>query len=212
MPSISCIAVMPTMTSDPAGRAGSTAMEIAMGHTMLLDASALLSSRCLSVTRGLMRVAVSEGAGEALEAAPITLGFLQSGDQLPLDLLRRSRFHLEAITAVQLVEDWALLPPEGASSLNDWTLALLLIRHLGDAEQRLAAVLQLLVERLGRRNGAWYELPIHLTHERIAELVGHTRVTVTRQFSRWRQAGLVATETSQEGGLRLAPSLVENGD
>ncbi len=190
------------------------ALRIAPGHTVLLDAASLERnsmelSHCLSVAQGLLRVAVSGPDVEALESESITLGFLQAGDQLPLDLLRRSRFHLEALTPVHLEEGAGLLPPEGATSLHDWTVALLLIRHLGEAEQRLAALLQLLVERLGRRCGDWYELPLHLSHQRLAELVGHTRVTVTRQLSKWRQAGLVAGDTNAQGGLRLSPELVQ---
>ncbi len=202
---------MPTMTTESPLRdtALRPQLRIAPGHTVLLDASSLERSRCLSVAQGLLRVAVSGPDGEALESDPITLGFLQAGDQLSLDLLRRSRLHLEALTPVRLEEGGGLLPPEGATNLNDWTVALLLIRHLNEAEQRLAALLQLLVERLGRRCGDWYELPLHLTHQRLAELVGHTRVTVTRQLSKWRQAGLIAGDTSAEGGLRLAPALVQ---
>ena len=191
-----------------------TMLRIAPGHTVLLDAASLERSsmelsHCLSVAQGLLRVAVSGPDVEALDSTSITLGFLQAGDQLPLDLLRRSRFHLEALTPVRLEEGGGLLPPEGATSLHDWTVALLLIRHLGEAEQRLTALLQLLVERLGHRCGDWYELPLHLSHQRLAELVGHTRVTVTRQLSKWRQAGLVGGDTNAQGGLRLAPDLVE---
>ena len=191
-----------------------TTLRIAPGHTVLLDAASLERSsmelsHCLSVAQGLLRVAVSGPDVEALDSESITLGFLQAGDRLPLDLLRRSRFHLEALTPVRLEEGGGLLPPEGATSLHDWTVALLLIRHLGEAEQRLAALLQLLVERLGHRCGDWYELPLHLSHQRLAELVGHTRVTVTRQLSKWRQAGLVGGDTNAQGGLRLAPDLVE---
>jgi Crp-like helix-turn-helix domain len=185
----------------------SSRLRIAAGRTVLLDASLLQSSACLQVAEGLLRVALSSSELEVTDDEPITLAFLQTGDQLPLDLLRRSWLHLEAITAVQL-EDGALLPPlEGSSSLTDWTAALLLIRHLGDAEQRLRALLQLFTVRLGRRCGPWVELPIHLSHARIAELIGHTRVTVTRQLSKWRQEGLIETVPGRRGMLRLSPEL-----
>jgi hypothetical protein len=182
---------------------------IAVGHTMLLDDGLLLTSSCLSIGSGLLRVAISSHDQEALQAQPITLGFLQAGDQLPLDLLRRSRLHLEALTPVQLLPGCNPVPPEGSSSLHDWTVALLMIRHLNDAEQRITALLQLLVERLGRRCGHWYELPLRLTHAQLAELSGHTRVTVTRQLSKWRDAGLIAPSARSGCGLRLAPELVE---
>jgi hypothetical protein len=184
-------------------------LQIAVGHTMVLDAALLQRSSCLNVAQGLLRVAISGLELEPLDAPAITLGFLQAGDQLNLDLLRRSRLHLEAIFPVELKDDEERLPSEGSNSLNDWTVALLMIRHLGEAEQRIAALMQLLVERLGRRCGEWYELPMLLTHAQLAELSGHTRVTVTRQLSKWRKAGLISTQTCPGGGLRLAPQLMQ---
>jgi hypothetical protein len=184
-------------------------LQIAVGHTMVLDAALLQRSSCLNVAQGLLRVAISGLELEPLDAPAITLGFLQAGDQLNLDLLRRSRLHLEAIFPVELKDDEERLPSEGSNNLNDWTVALLMIRHLGEAEQRIAALMQLLVERLGRRCGEWYELPMLLTHAQLAELSGHTRVTVTRQLSKWRKAGLISPQTCPGGGLRLAPQLMQ---
>jgi CRP-like cAMP-binding protein len=93
--------------------------------------------------------------------------------------------------------------------VNEWTLQLLRIRHLGSAEQRLHALLALLVNRMGKRCGDWCHLPFRLTHERIGELIGTTRVTTTRLISRIRKEGLLETP-GQDSGLRLAPSLLEN--
>ena len=76
-------------------------------------------------------------------------------------------------------------------------------------ELRIAALLQLLVQRLGHRRGSWYELPIRLTHAELAELSGHTRVTVTRQLSRWRDQGLIEQDEGPQRCLRIAPALVE---
>lgn len=90
-------------------------------------------------------------------------------------------------------------------------MALLLIRHLGDAEQRLGAVLGLLVHRLGRRTSHGYELPLRFTHADLAELSGQTRVTVTRQLSKWRCQGLLLKDSGPDRLLRLAPQLVEQG-
>ena len=183
-------------------------LQIRAGHTMLLDEQLLQRGHCLSITDGLVRVGISNPDQEALEAQPITLGFLQAGDHLPLDLLRTTRLHLLALTPTRLQPGCPPLPPVGASSLHDWTVALLMIRHLGEAEQRITALLQLLVQRLGIRRGEWYELPLRLTHAELAELSGHTRATVTRQFSRWRDHGLLQQDCGPERLLRIAPQLV----
>jgi hypothetical protein len=47
------------------------------------------------------------------------------------------------------------------------------------------------VLRLGRRCGAWCDLPFRLSHDRLAELIGATRVTTTRLMSQFRLAQLL---------------------
>ena len=81
-------------------------------------------------------------------------------------------------------------------------------KYLPSAEQRLHALLSLLVRRLGRRCGGWCDLPFRLTHERIGELIGTTRVTTTRLISRLRQAQLLEAPVG-EAGMRLAPELID---
>jgi CRP-like cAMP-binding protein len=186
----------------------STALSIRAGSTLLLEQRGVGQRQCLTVQSGLLRVAASKPDQEALQSDPVILGFLQAGDQLPLDLLRNTRLHLEALSFTQLIESGAHQPDAGCNSLHDWTLALLLIRNLHDAEQRIGALLQLLVERLGRRSGDWYELPLRFTHSELAALSGHTRVTVTRQFSRWREQGLLVQDAGPDRLLRVSPELV----
>ena len=139
----------------------------------------------------------------------MTLAFLQSGDQLRTDRLCSDGVCVEALTSLVFQTDAELQPADGIDPVNEWTLQLLRIRHLGSAEQRLHALLALLVRRLGRRCGNWCDLPFRLTHERIGELIGTTRVTTTRLISRIRRDHLIEIP-SGEPGLRLAPSLVES--
>ncbi len=177
---------------------------IAEGHTLLLEPDRQDGVRCFLIERGLLKVSLS-----STDSQPITLGFLQAGDQLPLEFQRRATMHLEAITPVQLSECGVEAPQPGQHSLNDWAVDLLLIRRLTTAEQRLTALLRLLAERIGRRQKDWYVLPLQLTHAQIADLIGHTRVTVTQQFSLLRRARLIETCRGPAGDLRLAPGLVE---
>ncbi|WP_216912749.1 MULTISPECIES: Crp/Fnr family transcriptional regulator [unclassified Synechococcus] len=179
-------------------------MTIAEGHTLLLEPDRQDGVRCFLIERGLLKVSLS-----STDSQPITLGFLQAGDQLPLEFQRRATMHLEAITPVHLSECGVEAPQPGQHSLNDWAVDLLLIRRLTTAEQRLTALLRLLAERIGRRQKDWYVLPLQLTHAQIADLIGHTRVTVTQQFSLLRRARLIETCRGPAGDLRLAPGLVE---
>jgi CRP-like cAMP-binding protein len=203
---------MPTLTIDaPKQQAGTARFLIPQGHTLLLDSHDMEGHRSLRLTSGLVRVGLSSAVAEPLDCRPITLGFLQNGDSIALEALRHSWLHLEALDATTLVDGGGLLPCEGCSSLHEWTTAMLLIQHLGHAEHRLRALMQLMVDRLGRRCGAWYELPMHLSHERIAEIVSHSRVTVTKTLGHWRRAGLIDTQLNAAGGLRISPRLVELG-
>lgn len=177
---------------------------IAEGHTLLLEPDRQDGVRCFLIERGLLKVSLS-----STDSQPITLGFLQAGDQLPLEFQRRATMHLEAITPVHLSECGVEAPQPGQHSLNDWAVDLLLIRRLATAEQRLTALLRLLAKRIGRRQKDWYVLPLQLTHAQIADLIGHTRVTVTQQFSLLRRARLIETCRGPAGDLRLAPGLVE---
>ena len=83
------------------------------------------------------------------------------------------------------------------------------VRHLGQAEQRLHALLALLVNRLGLRCSDSYQLPFRLTHDRFGELIGATRVTTTRLLSKWRQADLVAMAPG-DVTMRLSPDLISS--
>jgi len=194
---------------DPPGR-----LRILEGHTLQLDAWMLTALEprgmgCLILREGLVRVTIHATTSEPPGAARITLGFLQRGDWLPLDLLRHEPLVLQALQTTLLEPEIAAVPPAGVTSLHEWTVALLRIRHLSEAEQRIGGVLRLLVQRIGRRCSDWYEIPLRLTHAELAELSGHSRVTVTRQLSRWRHLGLIETDTGLESCLRLAPALVE---
>jgi hypothetical protein len=174
------------------------------GQTVLLDPAGRAGGSCLEVLEGVARVYCP-----CEETEGMTLAFLQAGAQLRTDRLCSDGVYVEALTPLCFRSDAQPLEGHGFDPVNEWTLQLLRIRHLGNAEQRLHALLSLLVRRLGRRCGPWCDLPFRLTHERIGELIGTTRVTTTRLISRIRQAQLIEVPPG-EAGLRLAPELVES--
>lgn len=174
------------------------------GQTVLLDPALRPGGSSIEVLEGIARVYCP-----CEETEGMTLAFLQPGDQLRTDRLCSDGVCVEALTPLCFRSETETASDSGFDPVNEWTLQLLRIRHLGSAEQRLHALLGLLVRRLGRRCGPWCDLPFRLTHERIGELIGTTRVTTTRLISRIRQAQLLEAPVG-EPGLRLAPSLVES--
>ena len=181
-----------------------SAVRLPVGQVVLLDPVLRPQASCIEVLEGMARVYCP-----CEETEGMTLAFLQPGDQLRTDRLCSEGICVEALTPLLFRSAAQPSGADGVDPVNEWTLQLLRIRHLGSAEQRLHALLGLLVRRLGRRCGAWCDLPFRLTHERIGELIGTTRVTATRLISRIRQAELLEVPAG-ESGLRLAPVLVES--
>ena len=179
-------------------------VRLAAGQALLIDPALRPAGSTLEVLAGVARVFCP-----CEETGGMTLAFLQSGDHLCGDRLCSEGVCVEALTPLSFRSEAEPLQGQGFDAVNEWTLQLLRIRHLGSAEQRLHALLSLLVRRLGRRCGPWCDLPFRLTHDRLAELIGTTRVTTTRLISRIRQEQLLVVPRDQPG-LLLAPALVES--
>ena len=182
----------------------SSAVRMATGQSVLIDPSSRRGDTCLEVLDGIARVYCP-----CEETEGMTLAFLQSGDQLRTDRLCSEGVCVEALTSLCFRSDAEVNETGGFDAVNEWTLQLLRIRHLGNAEQRLQALFALLVNRLGRRCGNWCQLPFRLTHERIGELIGSTRVTSTRLISRLRSANLLVAPSGEQT-LSLAPTFIES--
>ena len=173
-----------------------------VGQTVLLDPASRQGETSLQVMEGLARVYCP-----CEETEGMTLAFLKSGDHLRTDRLCSEGVCIEALTPLCFCSNGELAQDRGFDAVNEWTLQLLRIRHLSSAEQRLHALLALLVNRLGRRCGDWCVLPFRPTHERFGELIGATRVTSTRLLSRLRRLGQLQAPAGQSQ-LQLAPDLI----
>ena len=64
----------------------------------------------------------------------------------------------------------------------------------GSVEYRAARLFTTLAERAGQKRPAGTFIPIHLSRQEIADLVGTTIETAIRVMSRWQKDGLVETE------------------
>ncbi|MGL6133861.1 MAG: helix-turn-helix domain-containing protein [Prochlorococcaceae cyanobacterium] len=157
---------------------------------------------------GIGRIAAcfSQPAGRAW--SDVTLAFATSEDSPWLRLPAATSCLLEAQTPLRCELQPLTHCPVSHDLIGDWLLELHLVRHPVGADLRLRLLLQLLVQRFGRRTSAGYHLPLALGHARLAELIGSTRSTVTRQISQLRQQGLLRLDPAGDG-LLLAPELVE---
>ena len=135
-----------------------SAVRMPVGQTVLLDPARQAGGSCIEVLEGMARVYCP-----CEETEGMTLAFLQPGDQLRTDRLCSEGVCVEALTPLVFSSDAEAVGGNGFDPVNEWTLQLLRIRHLGSAEQRLHALLSLLVHRLGRRCGDWCDLPFRLS-------------------------------------------------
>ena len=115
-------------------------------QTVLLDPAGREQATVLEVVEGVCRVYCP-----CEETEGMTLAFLQAGDRLRTDRLCSDGACIEALTPLKFRRDAVKEQELGMDAVNEWTLQLLRIRHLGNAEQRLQALFSILVNRLGRR-------------------------------------------------------------
>ncbi len=185
-------------------------LHLAAGRSLLLpDRRAADRAGVLAVLEGVARVAC-EAVCPGVDCGAFTVAFLQEGEQVALQQLCAEGIVIEALTPVRmrLQCSGSEAPLQLVDPVSDWTLQLLRLRHLPLAERRLQALLALLVQRFGRRCGGSYALPFRLSHGRIAELIGTTRVTTTRMLSRMRQQHQLA-DGDGGAGLLLAAAWIE---
>ncbi len=79
-----------------------------------------------------------------------------------------------------------------------------MIRKLAErgsrVEYRIARLFLTLADRLGRREGDGIQIPVVLSRQEIADLVGITQETAIRIMSRWGKEGVIVTD---ESGFRI---------
>ncbi|MBD2092961.1 Crp/Fnr family transcriptional regulator [Microcoleus sp. FACHB-1515] len=131
-----------------------------------------------------------------------TLSYLEDGTTVPLGVwgtgdivgVSRSNQHIECLTTVEV------LPAAiaDAKQLNDILAAhlqqteeLMIIRSIRRIEPALIKLLGWLANRFGRTIDRGQLLELRLTHQDIAELLGATRVTITRCLQQLEAQGLI---------------------
>lgn len=110
------------------------------------------------------------------------------------------KVHLSVTTKLVTVSDL----------ISEWLVILHVVRHHFMAEKRFLALLRVLITHFGVRVPRGYRLPFALGHSRVAELIGVTRSTATRQFTLLRREGLLFTD--RDGTLLAMPRLIEDSD
>lgn len=124
----------------------------------------------------------------------ISLGFWGKGEVIGQPLALIQPYQIECLTkvkaiALKLDECWDL--HRVMLSHIHQMQELLRVRH-GQIQQRFLQFLGWLATKFGFRVQQGRIIPFRLTHQDVAEVLGTTRVTVTRLFQKLQQQGLIS--------------------
>lgn len=130
----------------------------------------------------------------------ITLGLWGPGDVVGRVLSKADLYQIECLTTVEAV----LLPPH---IWHEATEALILhvrraeelieILHCRHAEASLLRLFAWLAKRFGQEVEQGQLIDLRLTHQDLADLVGLTRVTVTRLVNEFEKQGMIQRRARQ---------------
>ena len=163
-------------------------LKLKVGQTALISYPST-NSRCLKLSfdSGIARIYGSLGT----QYQEITLGFCGNGKTQCLRIPRETSLLLEGMTNCLLLVDYIEDCESNDDLMMKWLLDLHIVRHPVGADARLYALLRLLVSNFGVSQDESYSLPFTMGHSLIAELIGSTRSTVTRQLSKLRKNNIL---------------------
>jgi CRP-like cAMP-binding protein len=139
----------------------------------------------------------------------MTLGIWGAGDIIGQPLSRSNPYQVDCLTSVQLVICYASIQQIAPALLHhvqemEQLLSLCQVRSIS---HRLWQVLLWLADRFGQNHPQGRTTGIALTQQQLADLIGTTRVTVTRLLNDFRRMGLIEKLPRQEIVIRQTESL-----
>lgn len=129
------------------------------------------------------------------EGTVVTLGYWGIGDVVGQPLFDLQPYQIECLTSVEV----RCIPLNQSSPLLEaicrhiqQTQELLCIVRSERIPQRLQQFLVWLARKFGREVAQGQLINLRLTHQELAEGIGTTRVTVTRQLKQFEQEGIIS--------------------
>jgi CRP-like cAMP-binding protein len=124
----------------------------------------------------------------------LTLGIWGAGDVIGKALSKIDPYQIECLTPVEAtllsIEDGHHLPEALIAQIQQLE-ELAVIRSHKRVEEALMQLLFWLARKFGREVDRGHLLDLRLTHQDLSELLGSTRVTVTRILSQLEEQGLI---------------------
>lgn len=128
------------------------------------------------------------------DGTAITLGLWGAGDIAGRALSKANSYQIECLTPVEAT----ILPLSRWQEANEALLRhiqqvqeFLEILHCRSVDASLLRLLNWLAKRFGREIEQGQLIDLRLTHQEIAEIIGATRVTVTRTLNEFEKQGII---------------------
>jgi CRP-like cAMP-binding protein len=129
----------------------------------------------------------------------IPLGFWGPGDIIGAPLSRISPYQIDCLTdvSVGILPNSLPYPPDAMISHIHQMEELLKIMHICSIEQRLLSFLLWFGGRFGQETEDGQIIKVRLTHQEISEMIGSTRVTVTRLLQKFQAERMLNWSTER---------------
>lgn len=153
------------------------------------DLLPLKPDRLWKIEAGIVRTVTRAEDGSLL-----ALGIWGIGDVVGQALSSASFYQIECLTQVEVVsltrDEWHIATDALIAQVQQLG-ELAVIRNHKRAEESLMRLLQWLAQKFGQASDQGHLLDLRLTHQDLSELLGLTRVTITRLLSQLEQQGLI---------------------
>lgn len=160
------------------------------------------------IDQGCARTITNNANGEV-----ITLGFWRSGEFVSQPRFDVSPYQIECLTFVQATllatpskDDRQMLTARVQQTQAQQAQALLIILHSRQMESRLMNLLRWFAQQFGQEITHGWLIDLRLTHQDIADVIGTTRVTVTRLLKKLAKAGTI--QWSRQRQIVLSNELI----
>ncbi|GAP94170.1 Crp/Fnr family transcriptional regulator [Leptolyngbya sp. NIES-2104] len=128
------------------------------------------------------------------DGSTVTLGLCGAGDVVGTHLSAIEPYQIECLTDVEATplspDEWFPSPEQLLARVQQ-AEEFMLIRSHRRVEEMLLKLLTWLGKKFGRKVSKGHLIELRLTHQDIAELLGTTRVTITRVLKQFEQQGIV---------------------
>lgn len=134
------------------------------------------------------------------DGTSVTLGLWGQGDVVGRVLSKADPFQIECLTSVEanLLPDYSWHRATEAMILHiQRSGELIEIMHCRQAESSLLRLFAWLAKRFGQEVEQGQLIDLRLTHQDIADLIGLTRVTVTRLINDFEKQGIIQRKQRQ---------------